>query len=187
MKRRVVVTGVGCINPMGNDVETMWSGLKEGQSGVGQLTVFDAQQFPTRIAAEVKNWQITDTTIFPTSRDLLGGAHQANSSDYTRQVHASRTESPDGEYPVGTLIVKETFSWSGNDKQFAVSGGVLAMAKRGGGFNPAAGDWEWFELDSGTRQIIARGGSDMMGGMCNGCHASATGGTGADFVEVRVS
>jgi 3-oxoacyl-[acyl-carrier-protein] synthase II len=61
MRRRVVVTGVGCINPMGNDVETMWSGLKEGRSGVGRLTVFDAEHFPTNIAAEVKNWDITDT------------------------------------------------------------------------------------------------------------------------------
>jgi 3-oxoacyl-[acyl-carrier-protein] synthase II len=61
MRRRVVVTGVGCINPMGNDVETMWTGLKQGRSGVGRLTVFDAQHFPTNIAAEVKNWDITDT------------------------------------------------------------------------------------------------------------------------------
>jgi len=60
MKRRVVVTGVGCINPMGNSVDTMWRGLKEGQSGVGKLTVFDASKFPTRIAAEIKNWDITD-------------------------------------------------------------------------------------------------------------------------------
>jgi 3-oxoacyl-[acyl-carrier-protein] synthase II len=61
MRRRVVVTGVGCINPLGNDVETMWSALKEGRSGVGPLTVFDATGFPTRIAAEVKHWDITDT------------------------------------------------------------------------------------------------------------------------------
>ena len=61
MRRRVVVTGVGCINPMGNDAEAMWSGLKEGRSGVGQLTVFDAVEFPTHIAAEIKNWDITDT------------------------------------------------------------------------------------------------------------------------------
>ena len=60
MKRRVVVTGVGCINPMGNGVDVMWRGLKEGQSGVGKLTVFDASKFPTRIAAEIKNWDITD-------------------------------------------------------------------------------------------------------------------------------
>lgn len=58
-RRRVVVTGIGVINPMGNDVETMWSGMKQGQSGVGYTTVFDASSFPTRISAEIKNWDIT--------------------------------------------------------------------------------------------------------------------------------
>lgn len=60
MRRRVVITGVGLINPMGHDVETVWSGLKEGQSGVDFTTIFDASRFPTKIAAEVKNWDITD-------------------------------------------------------------------------------------------------------------------------------
>ena len=59
MRRRVVVTGVGVVNPMGHDVETVWSGLKESQSGVGYTTVFDASRFPTRISAEVKDWDIT--------------------------------------------------------------------------------------------------------------------------------
>ena len=61
MRRRVVVTGVGCINPMGNDVETMWGGLKEGRSGVAQTTIFDAANFPTRISAEIKHWDISLT------------------------------------------------------------------------------------------------------------------------------
>lgn len=59
MRRRVVVTGIGCINPMGNDVETMWSALKDSKSGVGYTTIFDASSFPTRISAEIKNWDIT--------------------------------------------------------------------------------------------------------------------------------
>lgn len=61
MRRRVVITGVGSINPMGHDVETVWRGLKEGRSGVGHTTIFDASRFPTKISAEVKNWDITDT------------------------------------------------------------------------------------------------------------------------------
>ena len=59
MRRRVVVTGMGLINPMGHAVETVWSGLKEGKSGVGYTTIFDASKFPTRISAEVKDWDIT--------------------------------------------------------------------------------------------------------------------------------
>src|SRR5256885_536030 len=61
MRRRVVITGMGCVNPLGNDVESMWVGVKEGRSGVGYTTVFDASKFPTKISAEVKNWDITDT------------------------------------------------------------------------------------------------------------------------------
>ncbi len=61
MTRRVVVTGMGSINPLGHDVETVWSKLKEGKSGVAFTTIFDATNFPTRIAAEIKNWDITDS------------------------------------------------------------------------------------------------------------------------------
>jgi 3-oxoacyl-[acyl-carrier-protein] synthase II len=59
MRKRVVVTGVGCVNPLGHDVETMWQALKEGRSGVGYTTIFDASHFPTQIASEVKDWDIT--------------------------------------------------------------------------------------------------------------------------------
>ncbi len=59
-QRRVVVTGIGMVNPMGNDVETVWAGLKEGKSGVAQTTIFDASRFPTKISAEIKNWDINN-------------------------------------------------------------------------------------------------------------------------------
>ncbi|KAA5547190.1 beta-ketoacyl-[acyl-carrier-protein] synthase family protein [Roseiconus nitratireducens] len=59
-RRRVVVTGIGMINPMGHDAATVWAGLQEGKSGVGYTTLFDASGFPTRISAEVKNWDLTD-------------------------------------------------------------------------------------------------------------------------------
>jgi 3-oxoacyl-[acyl-carrier-protein] synthase II len=59
MRRRVVITGIGVINPMGHDVETMWGGLKEGRSGVGHTTIFDASSFPTRISAEIKDWDFS--------------------------------------------------------------------------------------------------------------------------------
>ena len=59
MRRRVVVTGIGMVNPLGHDVQTVWSALKESKSGVGQITVFDPTGYPTTIAAEVKNWCIS--------------------------------------------------------------------------------------------------------------------------------
>ncbi len=71
-RRRVVVTGVGVINPLGNDIETVWSALKEGKSGVGYTTIFDASNFPTRISAEIKNWDIADSVDNPELWKLRG-------------------------------------------------------------------------------------------------------------------
>jgi len=56
MKRRVVVTGLGAISPVGNDVATTWRSLVEGKSGAAPITKFDAAKFPVRFAAEVKNF-----------------------------------------------------------------------------------------------------------------------------------
>ena len=56
MKRRVVVTGMGAITPVGNDVATTWRSLVEGKSGTAPITKFDASKFPVRFAAEVKGF-----------------------------------------------------------------------------------------------------------------------------------
>ena len=85
MRRRVVITGIGCINPLGNDIETMWNGLKEGQSGVGYTTIFDASNFPTKISAEIKNWDVSQIGEDPAlwqrrgrhTRFAAGAARQA--------------------------------------------------------------------------------------------------------------
>lgn len=58
MRRRVVVTGLGMINPLGTEVETVWNALTSGKSGVGYISIFDASQYPTRIAAEIRGWDI---------------------------------------------------------------------------------------------------------------------------------
>lgn len=56
MKNRVVVTGLGIISPVGNDVATFWQSLKAGQSGVARVTRFDPDGLPTKIAAEIKGF-----------------------------------------------------------------------------------------------------------------------------------
>jgi 3-oxoacyl-[acyl-carrier-protein] synthase II len=59
-RRRVVVTGMGLVTPLGVRVEELWKNLMAGASGVGLTTVFDASKFPTKISAEVRNWDISD-------------------------------------------------------------------------------------------------------------------------------
>ncbi len=60
MRRRTVVTGMGCVTPLGTTVPELWTNLLASRSGVGKTTLFDATNFPTKIAAEVRNWSITD-------------------------------------------------------------------------------------------------------------------------------
>jgi len=60
MRHRVVVTGIGCVTPLGADMETVWQRLLAGESGVGYTTLFDASRFPTKISAEVRDWDLSD-------------------------------------------------------------------------------------------------------------------------------
>ena len=59
-RRRVVVTGLGCISPVGNTVLENWSNLLAGHSGIDVITKFDATNFSCKIAGEVKGFQISD-------------------------------------------------------------------------------------------------------------------------------
>ena len=58
--KRVVVTGLGAITPLGNDVETTWNAAVEGVSGAGPITHFDASKFKTQFACEVKGFNVAD-------------------------------------------------------------------------------------------------------------------------------
>src|SRR2546427_10014959 len=57
--KRVVVTGVGAVTPVGLDAPSTWAAMLEGQSGVGKVTLFDASEFPVQIAGEVKGFDAT--------------------------------------------------------------------------------------------------------------------------------
>ncbi|WHY78972.1 beta-ketoacyl-ACP synthase II [Neobacillus sp. WH10] len=55
-KRRVVVTGIGAVTPLGNDADTTWKGILEGKSGIGPMTRVNADEYPAKVAAEVKDF-----------------------------------------------------------------------------------------------------------------------------------
>ena len=83
-RRRVVVTGIGIISPLGNTRQESWAGAKEGRSGVGQITRFDAAAFATHFAAEVKGFSPDPFIEFKEQKkqDLfsqyaIAGAHEA--------------------------------------------------------------------------------------------------------------
>ncbi len=72
MRRRVVVTGIGCITPIGQSVDAMWESLCEGRSGIDNITHFDASNFPTRFAAEVKDFDLSQYVDDPQRFEYSG-------------------------------------------------------------------------------------------------------------------
>jgi 3-oxoacyl-[acyl-carrier-protein] synthase II len=59
-KRRVVVTGLGCVSPVGNNIADSWAAITAGKSGIAAITRFDATPFTTHFAGEVKGFKIED-------------------------------------------------------------------------------------------------------------------------------
>ena len=70
MKHRAVITGMGVISPVGNNLEEFWNNLIEGKSGIGLLTRFDTTDLPTKVAAEVKDFEPTDWISKKESRHM---------------------------------------------------------------------------------------------------------------------
>ncbi|MEO5802193.1 MAG: beta-ketoacyl-ACP synthase II [Verrucomicrobiota bacterium] len=67
-EKRVVVTGLGAVSPLGNNLETSWENLLAGKCGIDKITHFDASSFDCQIAAEVKNFD--PTAAFPSSKEV---------------------------------------------------------------------------------------------------------------------
>ncbi len=57
-KRRVVVTGLGIVSPLGSSIDSTWAAILRGESGIGPITRFDASTFPTRIGGTVKDFDV---------------------------------------------------------------------------------------------------------------------------------
>ena len=77
MNRRVVVTGLGLVTPVGNTLETTWSALLEGQSGADYIKKFDAERFAARFACEVKNFNPLDYIEKKEARKMGAFIHYA--------------------------------------------------------------------------------------------------------------
>ena len=84
MARRVVITGMGAVTPLGNSVDAFWQGLVEGRCGIGPITQFDTAEFKVKLAAEVKDFNAGDymdaknaRRMEPFSRFAVAAAKQA--------------------------------------------------------------------------------------------------------------
>lgn len=70
MKRRVVVTGLGAVTPIGNNVEEFWEGIRTGKVGIGEITRFDTTDYKVKLAAEVKDFSPKDHMDFKAARRM---------------------------------------------------------------------------------------------------------------------
>ena len=75
MRRRVVITGLGCISPLGNDETTLWGNITSGKSGVGMITHYDTSAFKVKIGAEVKDFDAA--ALFGIARSTPDGSFYA--------------------------------------------------------------------------------------------------------------
>lgn len=93
---RVVITGIGWITPMGHDIEAVWQRLLRGESGIDRTTLFDAETFPTRISAEVKNFDLAEHLA-----DLKGHEAAGRNTQFALAAVAKAWQSA-GLPPLGT-------------------------------------------------------------------------------------
>jgi 3-oxoacyl-[acyl-carrier-protein] synthase II len=104
MRKRVVVTGLGCISPVGNTATETWESLISGKSGVGPITLFDASHHKTRFAAEIKGFDPVSRFGVKDARRLDRFSQFALAATYQALEHAGLTINEGNRDRVGILI-----------------------------------------------------------------------------------
>ncbi len=104
MKRRVVITGLGLVTSCGNNVETTWSALLRGESGVDYIKKFDTEKFPVKIAAEVKNFDPLDFLDKKEARRMGAFTHFAIAASDEAIKHSGLKIDDSNAEMVGTYI-----------------------------------------------------------------------------------
>lgn len=103
-KRRVVVTGIGAVTPVGNNAETTWNNIIAGVSGVGPLTRLNADEYPAKVAAEVKDFQVEDFIDKKDARKMDRFTHYAVAAAKMAVEDAKLEINDDNSHRVGVWI-----------------------------------------------------------------------------------
>jgi 3-oxoacyl-[acyl-carrier-protein] synthase II len=101
---RVVITGLGAITPVGNDVATFWKNMKAGVSGAGVISAFDATNFPVRIACEVKDFEPMDWMDKKTAKRLARSTQFSIATTRQALADAKLEITPENSSQVGVVF-----------------------------------------------------------------------------------
>jgi 3-oxoacyl-[acyl-carrier-protein] synthase II len=113
LTRRVVVTGLGLVTPIGNNVEDTWTGLMNGRSGADYIRKFDASQFPVTFACEVKDFDPLKFIPKKDARKMGAFIHYAIAASVEAVVDSGVTLTENGKFPEGIAENAGTYISSG--------------------------------------------------------------------------
>lgn len=101
---RVVITGLGAVTPVGNDVDTFWTNMKAGVSGATKITSFDLTDYSSQIACEVKDFDPTDWIDKKTAKRMARSTHFSIASSKQALADANFEVTPDNSLRVGVVF-----------------------------------------------------------------------------------
>lgn len=104
MKRRVVVTGLGAVTPIGNDVESFWEGIKAKKVGIGPITRFDTADYKVKLAAEVKGFVAKEHMDFKASRRMALFSQYAVAAALEAERNAGLDMEKEDPFRVGVIV-----------------------------------------------------------------------------------
>lgn len=103
-KRRVVVTGLGAVTPVGNNVETFWENVKAGTVGIGEITRFDTTDFKVKLAAEVKNFNAKEYMDFKSAKRMELFSQYAVAASKEAMADAGIDMEKEDPFRVGVIV-----------------------------------------------------------------------------------
>lgn len=119
-KKRVVVTGVGAVSPVGNTAEESWEAVINGKSGIGMLTRLDSEQFPVKVAAEVKDFNIEDYIVKKEARKMDRFTHYALAASVMAMKDANLELDEDLKLRTGVWIGSGIGGMETHEQQFKI-------------------------------------------------------------------
>jgi len=117
MARRVVITGMGAITPLGNDVQSYWEGLKRGKTAVAPITKFDTSECKVHIAAEVKDFDVTKYMDFKTAKRMELFSQYAVAAASQAVEQSGLDMASEDPYRVGVIVSSGIGSMQAHEKE----------------------------------------------------------------------